>query len=235
MREHQALAAGAVGVVAAAAVAASVAAAAAAAAAAVAVPAAAAAVPAVVPGEAEVPGEASPGKADAQGQAEAVQPGRGLPVQARAAAREQYFHSDEEEEAAAQPVCQAGLEPQNSTPRRLWVCCSRAWSLASGRGRAWVRRRRRTGRQRARRRHSWGSAGSGARLGGAGSSLGGGSSSLGGGSGGDGVPCEVCGKRVPFGPALELHMAQHERAGDVHRLREQQARLVQYAPGPVRA
>ena len=34
--------------------------------------------------------------------------------------------------------------------------------------------------------------------------------------------------------ALELHMAQHERAGDVHRLREQQARLVQYAPGPVR-
>ena len=46
---------------------------------------------------------------------------------------------------------------------------------------------------------------------------------------------EVCGKRVPFGPALELHMAQHERAGDVHRLREQQARLVEYPPGPVRA
>ena len=43
------------------------------------------------------------------------------------------------------------------------------------------------------------------------------------------------GKRVPFGPALELHMAQHERAGDVHRLREQQARLVEYPPGPVRA
>ena len=81
--------------------------------------------------------------------------------------------------------------------------------------------------------HSWGSAGSGARLGGAGSSLGGGGSSLGGGGGGAGVPCEVCGKRVPFGPALELHMAQHERAGDVHRLREQQARLVQYAPCPV--
>ena len=85
--------------------------------------------------------------------------------------------------------------------------------------------------------HSWGSAGSGARLGGAGSSLGGGGSSLGGGGGGggEGVPCEVCGKRVPFGPALELHMAQHERAGDVHRLREQQARLVEYPPGPVRA
>ena len=82
--------------------------------------------------------------------------------------------------------------------------------------------------------HSWGSAGSGARLGGAGSSLGGGGSSLGGGGGGgEGVPCEVCGKRVPFGPALELHMAQHERAGDVHRLREQQARLVQYAPSTV--
>jgi len=77
--------------------------------------------------------------------------------------------------------------------------------------------------------HSWGSAGSGARLGGAGSSLGGGGSSLGGGGGGgEGVPCEVCGKRVPFGAALELHMAQHERAGDVHRLREQQARLVHY-------
>ena len=80
--------------------------------------------------------------------------------------------------------------------------------------------------------HGWGSAGSGARLGGAGSSLGGGGSSLG---GGGGVPCEVCGKPVPFGLALELHMAQHERAGDVHRLREQQARLVEYPPGPVRA
>ena len=62
---------------------------------------------------------------------------------------------------------------------------------------------------------------------------GGGSSLGGGGGGGEGVPCEVCGKRVPFGAALELHMAQHERAGDVHRLREQQARLVQYAPCPV--
>ena len=77
--------------------------------------------------------------------------------------------------------------------------------------------------------HSWGSAGSGARLGGAARSLGGG------GGGGEGVPCEVCGKRVPFGAALELHMAQHERAGDVHRLREQQARLVQYPTSPVRA
>ena len=60
--------------------------------------------------------------------------GAGCPYKHEQQHVSEYFHSDEEEEAAAQPVCQAGLEPQNSTPRRLWVCCSRAWSLASGRG-----------------------------------------------------------------------------------------------------
>ena len=58
--------------------------------------------------------------------------GAGCPYKHEPQHVSEYFHSDEEEEAAAQPVCQAGLEPYNSTPQRLRVC-SRAWSLALGR------------------------------------------------------------------------------------------------------
>ena len=56
--------------------------------------------------------------------------GAGCPYKHEHQHMSEYFHSDDEEEPAAQPVCQAGLEPQDSTPQRPWVCCSRARSLA---------------------------------------------------------------------------------------------------------
>ena len=53
-------------------------------------------------------------------------------------------------------------------------------------------------------------------FGGSGQKLGGGSFSGGGcGDGGDGQRCEVCGRAVGGGSAMELHMAKHERAGEV--------------------